>query len=102
MKVVVTLLVVVVTLLHYGEAVKCYNKKVVECGGSCFIKTTDGDDFSELGCDPAFKNKTTVEDGVTTKYCNGDKCNSAVVSFGVSFGFNLFLLVQGTLLHQLL
>ncbi|KAG7175421.1 hypothetical protein Hamer_G001509 [Homarus americanus] len=96
MKVVVTLLVVVVTLLHYGEAVKCYNKKVVECTGSCFTKKDKDDKILELGCHGTQKEGSTTGEGVVINYCNKDKCNSAV-----SNSFNFALLTLGVLLYRL-
>ncbi|KAG7175420.1 uncharacterized protein LOC121858449 [Homarus americanus] len=101
MKMVTLLVVVVVTSLHYVEAIQCFQRTISECGGSCFTRIPQGEEL-EFGCNPQVTDngETAVEDGFAyVIHCNHDKCNP---DSGSCLSLSFSLLVLGALFTLLL
>ncbi|XP_069936327.1 uncharacterized protein [Cherax quadricarinatus] len=74
----IMMVTVVCTLVHQGDAVQCYEKRIADCGGSCYAQINRGFD-SVLDCDKVIHDDGEIpaDFGFSTSvYCNYDLCNS--------------------------
>lgn len=93
------IVLMVINILHTGEAVECYDIDIEECGGSCFTTVNQGKDTTQ-GCLPLIQSDGDTPDnfGFTiTTYCNSDLCNTGHTT---SLSYAVLLLVLGLLLRM--